>query len=102
MVVLQELNETRTRLETTIEETDGRVQEDYEHRLREALQELRSQYEEQSRASREETEYMFTSKVKPPICNDSDSQKKKNYDNEYNGNKNDHGENDNDNTIFRL
>ena len=73
--VFQELNETRTRLETTIEETDGRVQEDYEHRLREALQELRSQYEEQSRASREETEYMFTSKV-TTICNDNE-----NYDN---------------------
>jgi len=46
-----------------VEEVDGRLQSEYENRLRDALQEMRSENEEQIRKMREETEAMYDRKV---------------------------------------
>ena len=60
---LQELNETRTRTEITMEEVDGRLSRDYENRLAEALKQMREDYEYQIRSTREETEIVWLNKV---------------------------------------
>ena len=62
--VVQELNETRTRTEITMEEVDGRLTRDYESRLADALKQMREDYEYQIRTTREETEAVWLHKVK--------------------------------------
>ncbi|KAH3834392.1 hypothetical protein DPMN_107716, partial [Dreissena polymorpha] len=59
----QELNETRTRTVTTIDEMDSGLRHDYESKLQEALQQTRAEYEEQIRIVREEVEELYDRKV---------------------------------------
>ena len=59
-----ELEETRTRLEFTMDEVDSKTQKEVESRLKEALAELRAQHEQQTQIYREELETMYESKVK--------------------------------------
>ncbi len=49
------------------EEVDGRVQQQYESKLKEALQEMREDNEYSIRTTREETESVFMSKVNTPL-----------------------------------
>ena len=63
MNVLQELEETRVRTTTTIEETDGRLEQEYEARLLAALQEIRSQHEIDLQTVRTELEVLYENKV---------------------------------------
>lgn len=58
-----ELNETRTRMEFTMDEVDSRTQKEVEHRLQEALADLRRQHEQQTQIYREEMESLYESKV---------------------------------------
>lgn len=58
-----ELNETRTRMEYTMEEVDSRTQKELESRLRDALADLRKQHEAQTQIHREELEMLYESKV---------------------------------------
>lgn len=53
----------RTKKDIAISEVDTRLHEEYEHRLADALRELRDQYEEQSSIHREEIEQMYETKV---------------------------------------
>jgi lamin B len=59
----QELNETRTRTETHLEEVDGVLQQEYENKVGAALQEMREENEYNMRVTREETENVFMSKL---------------------------------------
>lgn len=59
----QELNETRTRTTTSIDEYDAGVREEYETKLQDALQQMREEGEEQLRQVREEVEYLYERKV---------------------------------------
>jgi len=59
-----ELNETRTRMEYSMEEVDSRAQREVESRLQDALQEMRQQHEAQTQIYREELESMYESKVR--------------------------------------
>jgi lamin B len=59
----RELNETRTRTRTEIEEVDGRIAEEYESRLREALQDMRDENDAKIEQARSETEAVFASKL---------------------------------------
>ena len=52
---------TRTRIE--IEEVDGRLQEEYESRLRLAVQDMRAENDNVVQKAREETEAFFARKV---------------------------------------
>ena len=52
---------SRSRL--VVEEVDGRLQTEYESRLRDALQEMREENEQQLRQMREDTEGLFQRKV---------------------------------------
>ena len=62
-VTLKEMNETRTRTETEIEEVDGSVRHEYESLLGDALRQMREDTEYTIRTTREETEEGFLSKV---------------------------------------
>lgn len=59
----QELNETRTRTSTSIDEYDAGVREEYETKLQDALRTMREEGEEQLRQVREEVEYLYERKV---------------------------------------
>ncbi|XP_044738156.1 lamin Dm0-like [Chrysoperla carnea] len=63
-VYQSEITETRTRRQTEINEIDGRLAQQYETKLQEALQELRDQYESQICANRAEIELLYESKIK--------------------------------------
>jgi hypothetical protein len=52
-----------SRSRVVVEEVDGRLQTEYESRLRDALQEMRYENEEQIRKMRDETEAMYERKV---------------------------------------
>ncbi|XP_014670911.1 PREDICTED: lamin Dm0-like [Priapulus caudatus] len=58
-----EMKEVRTKKELAVTEVDSRLQEEYEHKLADALRELRDQYEEQSAIHRDEIEQMYESKL---------------------------------------
>lgn len=60
----QQLTETRTRRQVEISEIDGRLSEQYEAKLQEALQDLREQYESQMGSNRVEIELLFEQKIK--------------------------------------
>lgn len=60
----QQLTETRTRRQVEISEIDGRLAEQYEAKLQEALQELRNQYESQMASNRQEIELLYETKIK--------------------------------------
>jgi predicted nucleic acid-binding Zn-ribbon protein len=59
----QELNESMHRSRVVVEETDSKLQQDYDSRLREALYDMRQQNEDQLRAMREETETSLQKKI---------------------------------------
>lgn len=60
----QQLTETRTRRQVEISEIDGRLSEQYEAKLHQALQELRDQYEGQITSNRAEIEALYENKIK--------------------------------------
>lgn len=60
----QELQETRSRRQVEMSEIDGRLNEKYEEKLRESLQDLRDQYEAQMRANRDEIDLLYDAKIK--------------------------------------
>mgnify|MGYP003573967281 CR=1 FL=1 len=59
----QELNESRMRQDITLEEVDGRLQNEYESKLADALHAMRDENDEQIRLTREETEMIFNGKL---------------------------------------
>lgn len=59
----QELNESRVRVDVTIDEIDGRARADYESKLREALERMREEYETTIIQSREEVESTLQEKL---------------------------------------
>ena len=61
---MQELNESRVRMSVSMEEVDGRLQQEYEGKLEEALRHMREENDEQIRMTREETESVFNAKVR--------------------------------------
>lgn len=60
----EEIKETRTRREVEISEIDGRLHEQYETKLEQALQELRDEYEGQMRYNRAELEQIYENKIR--------------------------------------
>lgn len=58
------MTETRTRRQIELSEIDGRLAEQYEAKLQQALQELRDQYEAQMANNRQEIELLYESKIK--------------------------------------
>lgn len=63
-VFQQELSESRSRRQVEISEIDGRLNEQYEAKLQQSLQELRDQYEAQMRNNRDEIEGLYEKKIK--------------------------------------
>lgn len=59
----QELTETHSRKQVEITQIDDKLQEQYDQKLAESLQELRASYESQMRINREEIENMYQSKL---------------------------------------
>ena len=60
----QQLTETRTKRMIEITEIDGRLSEEYEERLQQALHDLRDQYETQMANNRQEIEMLYDNKIK--------------------------------------
>lgn len=58
-----EISEARTRMEYTLDEVDSRTQKEAEHRLQEALADLRRQQEAQTQVYKVSMESMYESKV---------------------------------------
>ena len=65
----QELEESRTRTTTHIEEVDGRLEGEYEARLLEALREIRSQHEIDIQTMRNDLETLYENKVNRKVIN---------------------------------
>ncbi|XP_022905339.1 lamin Dm0-like isoform X2 [Onthophagus taurus] len=63
-VFQQQLTETRSRRQVEISEIDGRLAEQYEAKLQQALNDLREQYESQMASNRQEIEYLYENKIK--------------------------------------
>ncbi len=61
---MQEVRETRQRREKRIVEVDSGVQQDYEFKLAQALQDLRKQHEEQVQIYKTELQQTFRAKVR--------------------------------------
>lgn len=59
----KQMEEQRVLSRTEIEEVDGRMQEEYESRLREALQQMREENDAAIEQAREDTEAMFAAKL---------------------------------------
>ncbi|XP_065577291.1 lamin Dm0-like isoform X1 [Artemia franciscana] len=59
----REVSEVRLRKQTEISEIDGRLQEEYEARLQEALRDLRENYEAQMRGNREDIQTLYETKI---------------------------------------
>jgi len=59
----QELNESVSRSRTVIEDVDGRLQDEYQNKLCEALKKMREEMDEQLRQNNEETEAFYERKV---------------------------------------
>ncbi|KAF5291757.1 hypothetical protein FQA39_LY14245 [Lamprigera yunnana] len=60
----QQLTETRTKRQIEITEIDGRLAEQYEAKLQQALHDLRDQYETQMANNRQEIEMLYENKIK--------------------------------------
>lgn len=60
----QQLTETRTKRQIEITEIDGRLAEQYEAKLQQALYDLREQYEAQMANNRQEIELLYENKIK--------------------------------------
>lgn len=63
-VYQQQLSETRTKRQVEISEIDGRLAEQYEAKMQQALQDLRDQYEGQMANNRHEIELLYENKIK--------------------------------------
>ncbi|XP_052888452.1 lamin Dm0 [Anopheles moucheti] len=63
-VHLQEISETKTRRQVEISEIDGVLSEQYEAKLQQALQDLRSQYDDQLRMNREEISDLYEARLR--------------------------------------
>ncbi len=61
---MQEVRETRQRREKRMVEVDSGVQQDYEFKLAQALQDLRKQHEEQVQIYKTELQQTFRTKVR--------------------------------------
>jgi len=59
----KQLEEQRTISRVEIEEVDGRIQQEYESRMREALQQMREENDAAIEQAREDTEAMFAAKL---------------------------------------
>ncbi|EDW80253.1 uncharacterized protein Dwil_GK21105 [Drosophila willistoni] len=60
----QEINESRRVRQTEYSEIDGRLAQEYDAKLKQSLQELRFQYEEQMRINREDIEQLYEDKIR--------------------------------------
>ena len=61
----QELNETRSRSTIEIEEVDARFADEYESRMKEAIQQMRAENDAVVQATREEAEAYISRQVRP-------------------------------------
>ncbi|GFO46387.1 lamin [Plakobranchus ocellatus] len=59
----QELEESRVRTTTQLEEVDGRIEQEYEARLQDALREIRAQHDYDLQSVKVELESMYESKI---------------------------------------
>ncbi|GFS18928.1 lamin, partial [Elysia marginata] len=59
----QELEESRIRTTTQMEEVDGRIEQEYEARLQDALREIRAQHDYDLQSVKVELESMYESKI---------------------------------------
>ncbi|XP_005094526.1 lamin-B1 [Aplysia californica] len=59
----QELEESRVRTTTQLEEVDGRIEQEYEARLQDALREIRAQHDYDLQSVKVELETLYESKV---------------------------------------
>ena len=64
LINFQELNETRTRTTTEIEEVDSGLREEYQAKLAEALQNMREEQNIQIQDVRSEVELLYEKKVR--------------------------------------
>lgn len=64
MSVTQEVRETRRHREKRMVEVDSGIQQDYEFKLAQALQDLRRQHEEQVQIYKTELQQTFKAKVR--------------------------------------
>lgn len=55
----KEIIEMRSRRQVEIQEVDGRLQQEYENKLQQSIQELRAEYEAQLHANKEEMENLY-------------------------------------------
>ena len=62
--VFQELEESRIRTTTQIEEVDSRVEQEYEARLQDALREIRAQHDSDLQSVKVELETLYECKVR--------------------------------------
>ena len=60
----QELNETRTRSTIEIEEVDARFADEYESRMKEAIQQMRAENDAVVQATRQEAESYISRQVR--------------------------------------
>ncbi|KAH8357315.1 lamin Dm0 [Drosophila serrata] len=60
----QEINESRRIRQTEYSEIDGRLSSEYDAKLKQSLQELRAQYEEQMRINRDDIESLYEDKIR--------------------------------------
>jgi len=59
----QELNESVSRSRTVVEEVDGRLHDEYQNKLCDALQKMREEMDEKLRHNNDETEAFYERKV---------------------------------------
>ncbi|KAK0070284.1 lamin-B1 [Biomphalaria pfeifferi] len=59
----QELEESRIRTSTQLEEVDGRIEQEYEARLQDALREIRAQHDGDLQAVKAELEQLYNNKI---------------------------------------
>jgi lamin B len=59
----ERLEETRTRRTLELQEVDGRLQQEYELKLQQSIQELRAENEAQQRANKDELDSLYEQKV---------------------------------------
>jgi len=59
----QELNESVSRSRTVVEEVDGRLHDEYQNKLCDALKKMREEMDEKLRQNNDETEAFYERKV---------------------------------------
>lgn len=66
--MFQELEESRIRTTTHLEEADGRIEQEYEARLQDALREIRAQHDYDLQSVKVELETLYENKVRRIHC----------------------------------